>query len=214
MRLCAKINYYVDFLSKSRPVFLVFFVLFQNFFFAQQLPSEYDNHSEPIIVLTNGATIYSQDESFNHQISKSENLQSQLELVETLVDGQLQIAAKNIPTKSEKQNPEKTLVTEEELLANEAQEVAAELPKKQFVLYINKSYEGNEFVAATGFVANSFVFPSNDFYSSKYFLIIVFKEESEALDYLHFDSYFYNSNPLVQHGCSSNWSVRPPPSLV
>ena len=71
MRLCAKINYYVDFLLKSRPVFLVFFVLFQNFFFAQQLPSEYDNHSEPIIVLTNGATIHSQDESFNHQISKS-----------------------------------------------------------------------------------------------------------------------------------------------
>ena len=102
---------------------------------------------------------------------------------------------------------------EKEILAKKHKEIVTQLPKKEIVILINKTYDGDKFLLGNGSKAHSFIFPNNDFSASDDFVLIESKTVSHPLDYLYSDSFFYKNDLSIFKGCTSGFPVRPPPYL-
>lgn len=209
---CAKINYYTDDFINLRCLFILFFFLFQKFSFAQELKSP-ELHGSQAVIFIHGATIHSEDESFNKQIANKAELKN-VEIDQTL-DGQLNVIARSHSKEIKELPSDKTLLREKEIIASKKrEEIEAQLPKKEIIIHINKVYEGDEFLAKNGSISDSYIFPSNDFSSSEDFVLIESKIVTQSLDYLHSDSFFYQNNLVRLIGFISGFSVRPPPYSI
>ncbi|MNK57525.1 hypothetical protein D3C87_765830 [compost metagenome] len=207
----AEINSYADVFLNYRHFFILILVLFQNFSFAQEVQSEEIQNSHAVIFIY-GETIYSQDESFNKQISHNAELKN-VEISKTS-DGQLNVVAKNNVDKIKELSTDKILFSEKEILASKCKEIADQLPKKEVVIHINKAYDGDEFLAGSGTKSNSLIFPNNDFSASQDFVLFDSKAITQSLDYLHSNSFFYKNDLISLRGFISSFSVRPPPFSI
>ena len=206
----ANINNYADVFLNYRHFFILIFVLFPNFSWAQEVRAEIPSSQAQIFI--NGATIHSQDESFSKQISNNAELKN-VEIIEAS-DGQLNVVAKNDIEESQKLHVDKILFAEKEIVGSKCKEIEAQLPKKEIVIHITKSYEGNEFLASNGSTSNSFVFPTNDFSPLENFVLFESKIITQSLDFLHNDSFFYKNDLVRLRGFISSFSVRPPPDSI
>lgn len=207
----AEINKYADVFLNCRHFFILILILFQNFSFAQEFQSEEIQNSQTVIFIY-GETIYSQDESFNKQISNNADLKN-VEINKTS-DGQLNVVAKSSIEKIEELPANKQSFANKEIIASECKEIEAQLPKKEIITYVNQAYEGDEFLVGNGSQSKSFVFPTNDFSSSEDFVLFDSKTITKSLDYLHSNPFFYKNDLISLRGFISSFSVRPPPHSI
>lgn len=175
------------------------------------------NESAPAgIVVVGGAVIYSKDESFNQQISKSKSIQQYSKVVK-LNDDEIKLIAKNSTTESPAKQSSEELHPKKKLLVSKEEKMAkslADLPKKEITLKISNGLDGSRFLTGKRSGDISFISPNNDY---QYFKCIVLSNEQSktvSLDFLYSADYFYTHSNYNLKANPVGYSVRPPPDLI
>ncbi|WDF48171.1 hypothetical protein PQ459_06760 [Chryseobacterium sp. KACC 21268] len=209
----AQVGIGIDFLSKIKLVFVLLFSFFIIPFSAQEIKSEEDLNSQVVITVIDDAFIYSKDEAFNKQVSNNKDLQEH-STIEISQDHGLKISAKTSiqfsPKESEKKKPTNIVLASKK----SDQYKPVDLPKKAVEIIIRNGAEGDQFLLGSNASGSSFVTPSNDLLTSKYFLIYTDKLVKVSLLFSYFVNYFYQNNNSKSQVFHNDYSVRPPPSLI
>lgn len=213
MAFNAQVEIGSDFFNKVRLVFVILFSLFIIPFSAQEHRSEVGINSQVTITVVDDAFIFSKDEAFNKQVSKNKDLQENSK-IEVSQDNGLKISAKKngefSQSKSETKKPTNIV------LASKKSDLCKpiDLPKKSLEIFIGNRGQVDQFLLGSGSRNSSFVTPINDLLLSKYFLIYSEKLEKLSLVFLYSVNYFYQNNSSKSQVFYSDFSVRPPPSLI
>lgn len=208
-----KLNVVLEF-SKTlqRLAFLFFFLCF---FFS--IAQESENKTSGVsLVIVGDAVIYSNDASFNKQITNSKSLQKNSRVVNISKD-EIKIIAKNdfLSTSSNIQ-PGKAKKVKNTLARNKNKKVpnTTVTPTKEIVYYISGNNQSEYYSSSSVSGCKIFVFPGNDINSAKFTLLY---KDVNPNSYLFFSlclDYFWNNNLLFTKVSISRYFVRPPPDLI
>ena len=208
-----KLNDVLDFTKTLQRFTLLFFFLCFFFSFAQ----ESENKSSDVsLVIVGDAVIYSNDASFNKQITNNKSLQKNSRVVNISKD-EIKIIAKNdfISTSSNVQ-PENSKKVKNALARNKKKKhhKTTVLSNKEIGFYISCNNQEEYFSLASVSGSKIFVFPRNDINSAKFSLFSKDVNPNSYLFFLHSLDYFWNNDVLLTGICISGYSVRPPPDLI
>jgi hypothetical protein len=194
------------------------FSVLLTFFSFLSLSAQEIKHDESVptagITIVGDAVIYSKDEAFNEQISKSKNLQQYSKVIK-INDDEIKIIAKNSDVRSStKQNSERAK-SEKKLLVSKEKKTTEipDLPEKEIALKISNGLDGSRFLTGTGSGNISFISPSNDYHSAKHFIIYYENYSRSSLDFLYSTNYFFTNDSCTLQIKLAAFSVRPPPQI-
>ncbi|MCU7618232.1 hypothetical protein NZ698_13565 [Chryseobacterium sp. PBS4-4] len=210
--------------QKTDLRFFITLLSFTFFCFSNAYAQRSENPTQveqAIVVLKNGAKIYSTDEAFNKQISnhviilknvdpdKGNNTNDKILTESSIKPEEFKKDFKeNLQASIQKKQKEELKKIKKEIDKHEVR-------KKTFVINdLKKNSSSDEFLASTRISKNSVVLEYNNFNFSKTFLAAHINIVKLALDFLHSQKYVYYNNTSLDFCFSTVFSVRPPPVLI
>lgn len=199
---------------KIKAILSFLFLFFINFFLAQTSTESTPPAAEPLISVVGDAAIYSKDAAFNEQIRNNKNLQLHSK-IEIDPNSALKITAKHSDkkTKIATSPPKKR----ENIVVSSKKEnkfKSDNFPKKEVFIKINYTDISNKFLLGSSSGKISFVPPTNDSFTSKYFSGYHLFEERLSVKFPNVVNYYYKNRNLKKRISLDKFSVRPPPNLI
>lgn len=200
------------------------FSCFSNFLFAQEgIGSKVP---QAIVVLKQGATIFSKDDSFNKQINSEKITVKNADVsnIGTLENGKF-LTAKPIKAQ-DAQTPKKDFKSELKKAEENKNKEALKKVKKEIANYDNEAKKNSfnsknlRFPTSEQFIVSTnsnkdYVAPSyHNHYFSKILVSLNQYVIKSALDFLHKQKYTYYNNKSLDFCFSQVFSVRPPPAII
>jgi len=181
---------------------------------------------QAIVVLKQGATIFSKDDSFNKQINSEKITVKNADVsnIGTLENGKV-LTAKPIKVQ-DAQTPKKDFKSELKKAEENKNKEALKKVKKEIANYDNEAKKNSfnsknlRFPTSEQFIVSTnsnkdYVAPSyHNHYFSKILVSLNQYVIKSALDFLHKQKYTYYNNKSLDFCFSEVFSVRPPPVLV
>ncbi|WP_175622579.1 hypothetical protein [Chryseobacterium schmidteae] len=178
------------------------------------------------IVLKQGATIFSQDDSFNKQVNSEKILVKNAEVSNIgMVENGTVLTAKSNKTQ-ETQTPKKDFKSEFKKAEENKKKEALKKVKKEIAEHDDEAKRNSfnakrllfptseEFISST-YVNRDYVAPSyHHHHFSKILVSINQYVIKSALDFLHQQKYIYYNSRSLDYCFTHVFSVRPPPALV